>query len=122
VTVTIGTSVIVYRFALDGITGVQGVASGPVRARADRDVTSRRARGARAALATGARVPARKVDARSIIRALVVGETLAALTARQGIADVTGGARAHRSLLAGIVVTRGANCIRSAGIRFAEVT
>jgi len=85
-------------------------------------VTSGRARGARAALATGTRIPARKVDARSIIRAFVVGETLAALTARQGIADVTGGTRAHWPLLTGIVVARGANRIRTAGIRLAEVT
>lgn len=85
-------------------------------------MTSGRARGAWSALATGARIPARKVDACSIVRAFVVGETLAALTARQGVADVTGGTRAHWSLLAGIVVARGANCIRTAGIRLAEIT
>jgi len=121
VAVTVGAAVIVHRSALDRVTGVQGVAPGPVRARTDRDVTPGRAHGARAALAAGARVPAREVDARPIVGAFTVGEALPALAARQGVADVTGGARAHRPLLPGIVVARRANRVRAAGVRLAEI-
>lgn len=84
-------------------------------------MTSGRARGARAAFATGARVPAREVDARPIVRAFAVGEALPALAARQSAADVAGGTRAHRPLLPGIVVARRANRVSAAGIRLAEI-
>lgn len=119
--VTIGAAVIVHRFALDRITGVQGVASGSLRARTDRDVTSGCACGTRAAFATGARVRARKVDTRPIVGAFIVGEALPTLAARQGVTDVAGGTRAHRPLLPGIVVTRRANRVDTAGIRLAKI-
>lgn len=85
-------------------------------------MTSGCARGARAALTAGARVPAREVDARPVVGTLAVGEAFAALAARQSVADVTGGTRAHWPLLAGVVVTRRANRVRATGIRLAQVT
>lgn len=107
--VTVGAAVIVHDLTLDGVTREQGVTPGPVRTRADRDVTPGRACGARAALAAGARIPAREVDARAVVGTFIVGETLAALAACQGVADVAGGTRTHRPLLAGVVVTRRAD-------------
>lgn len=79
-------------------------------------------RGARTALAAGTRVAAREVDTRAIVGAIAVGEALPTLTARQSVADVAGRTRTHRSLLSGIIVTRSANRIRTAGIRLAEIT
>lgn len=122
VAVTVGAAVIVHGLAVDGVAGVQGVTSGPVRTRADRDVTSGRTRSGRAAFATGARILAHEVDARPIVGALAIGEAFPALAACQSVADVAGRTRAHRPLLAGVVVTRRADRMRTAGIRLAEVT
>lgn len=119
--VTVGAAVIVHRFALDRITGVQGIASGPLRACTDCDVTSGCASGARATFAAGARVQAHEIDTRPIVGAFIVGEALPALAARQGVTDIAGGTGAHRPLLPGIVVARRANRVGAAGIRFAEI-
>lgn len=83
---------------------------------------SGRTRGARTALAASTRVAAREVDTRATVGAIIVGEALPTLTTRQGVADVAGGTRAHRPLLSGIIMTRRANRIRTAGIRLAEIT
>lgn len=78
--------------------------------------------GVRTALATSTRISAREVDTRAIIGAITVSEAFPTLTARQGIADVTGGTRAHRPLLSGVIMARRANGIRTTRIRLAEVT
>lgn len=80
--VTIGAAVIVHRFTLDWIAGVQGVTASSLRACANCDVTSGCACSVRTAFTAGARIPACKIDARPIVRTIAVGETLAALTAR----------------------------------------
>lgn len=122
VTVTIGAAVIVHRFTLDWITGVQSVASGPLRARANCDMMSGRTYGAWTALAASTRVFAREVYTRAIVRAITVGEALPTLTARQGVANVAGGTCTHRPLPSGIIMAWRANRIRTAGIRLAEIT
>lgn len=122
VTVTIGAAVIVHRFTLDRITGVQSVASGPLWTRADCDMMSGRTRGARIALAASTWVAAREVDTRTIVGTIAVSETLPALTACQGVANVAGRTCAHRPLPSGIIMTWRTNRIRTAGIRLAEIT
>lgn len=84
-------------------------------------MTSGRARSTRAALTTGARVRAREIDTRPIVGTFTVGEALPALAARQGVTNVAGGTRAHRPLLPGTIMTRRANRISAARIRFAEI-
>lgn len=83
---------------------------------------SRRTRGAWTALAASTWIFARKVDTRAIVRTITVSEALPTLTARQGVADVACMTGAHRPLLSGIVMPWCANCIRTAGIRLAEIT
>jgi hypothetical protein len=85
-------------------------------------VTSGCARGARAALATCARVRAREINTRPIVGTFTVGEALPALAARQGVTYVAGGTRAHWSLLPGIIMTRRTNRVNATGIRFAKIT
>lgn len=122
VTVTIGAAVIVHRFTLDRITGVQSVASGPLRTRADCDMMSGRTRGARTALAASTWVAAREVDTRAIVGTIAVSEAFPMLTACQGVADVAGRTRAHRPLPSGVIMTWRTNRIRTTGIRFAKIT
>lgn len=71
---------------------------------------------------TGAWILTCEVDARSAVGALTVGEAFPVLAARQGVADITGGTRAHRPLLTCVVMTRCANRVRTARIWFAQIT
>lgn len=119
VTVTISTAIIVNGFTLDGVAGVQSVTSGSLRARADRDVTSRHTRGIRTTLATRTRIFAGKINARTTIGAFVVGEAFPALATRQCVADVTSGTCTHWPLFASVIVARCADRIATAGIRLA---
>lgn len=80
-----------------------------------------RTAGVDAALATRAGVLTGVVDAGTVVRTLGVRETLAALTADQGVADVSGGTGADRPLLAAVVVAGTAFGVGAAGVRRAEV-
>lgn len=76
--------------------------------------------GVHAALA-GAHVLALVVDARLVVTALHVGGALAAPAPGERVAGVTGQARAHRPLLAGVVVAGLAPGVLAARVRFAKV-
>lgn len=84
-------------------------------------MTSGRACGTRTTFVTGAWVPACEINTCSIVRAFTISEALPTLAARQSVTDVASRTRAHWPLLPGIVMARRANCINTAGIRFAEV-
>jgi len=77
--------------------------------------------GVHAALA-GAHVFALVVDARLVVTALHVGGALAAPASGERVAGVTGQARAHRSLLAGVIVAGLAPGVLATRVRFAKVS
>lgn len=114
-------TVVVNRSAVDRIASVKSISPCSIRTCAHRDVPPGRTHSGRSALLSGARVLASEIDARLVIRALAVGETLSSLTTAQRVANVTGRTGAHRPLLPGAVVARSADRVRAAWIRLAQI-
>jgi len=98
----------------------QGVAVVTGRTGARGHPVTRVALGVHAALA-GAHVLALVVDARLVVPALHVGRALAAPAPGQRVAHVAGHARAHRPLLARVVVPGLAPGVLAARVRLAQV-
>lgn len=102
------------------ITPGQRVARVAGRTRARGHAVARVALGVHAALAR-AHVLALVVDARLVVPALRVRGALAAPAPRERVAHVAGHARAHRPLLAGVVVPGLAPRVLAARVRLAQV-
>lgn len=83
-------------------------------------MTARRANGILAALAD-ARIHARVIETRAMVRALAVALAFAANAMAQRIAGVAGQAGAHGPLFAGVIVAGNALRIRAAWIGSAQV-
>lgn len=98
----------------------QGVARVTGRARARGHPVAGATLGVHAALA-GAHVLALVVDARLVVPALRVSGTLAAPTPGERVAHVTGQARAHGPLLAGVVVSGLAPRVLAARVGLAQI-